>query len=243
MEVPTYEEHWESATTDPGEKDENGEWIRPPSTVRKKYTVPGAPYTVEGYAAVAQISTTDNPMTVDIESNTAGGTPPTSGATYTGNRGTVAESTKEAVEDAKEKGKDKKGGKDKKAPKVEKAEYKDDSDKTKVEDEIERYYFVTNAIEDLERELDKLSNAKDDAWGPNRLVAMDKEIAKLKQVRNATKQYKQEIEDNLVKDTQAAVDVGAQFENGIISNRNELVTQWVNELNAVKVDGYNAYED
>jgi prefoldin subunit 5 len=76
---------------------------------------------------------------------------------------------------------------------VEKAKYRDDSDKTKVEDEIERYDYITNKIEDLNRELDQLSNAKDDAWGPNKIQAMDKEIAKLKQVRAATKQYADEI--------------------------------------------------
>jgi hypothetical protein len=39
----------------------------------------------------------------------------------------------------------------------------------------------------LNRELDRLSNAKDDAWGPNKVAAMDKEIAALKKVRAANK--------------------------------------------------------
>ena len=141
-------------------------------------------------------------------------------------------------------GKDKGGDKNKKQPKTEKPEYKDDSDKTKLEDELERYYHITNAIEDLNRELDSLSNAKDDAWGPNKIKAMDKEIAKLKQVRAATKQYAEEIKTNLAKDQSAAEGFGAVIGNdGIISNYESLMTQWVNELNAVKVDGYNAYED
>ena len=136
------------------------------------------------------------------------------------------------------------GDKTKKQPKEEKPEYKDDSDKVKLEDELERYYYITNAIEDLNRELDSLSNAKDDAWGPNKIKAMDKEIAKLKQVRAATKQYAAEIEANLATDKSKAEGYGAVIgENGIISNYDTLMTQWVNELNSVTVDGYNAYED
>ena len=136
------------------------------------------------------------------------------------------------------------GDKTKKQPKTEKPDYKDDSDKVKLEDELERYYYITNVIEDLNRELDSLSNAKDDAWGPNRIKAMDKEIAKLKQVRAATKQYADEIKTNLATDKSNAEEYGAVIgENGIISNYDALMAQWVNELNTAKVDNYNSYED
>lgn len=134
--------------------------------------------------------------------------------------------------------------KTKKQPKTEKPEYKDDSDKVKLEDELERYYYITNAIEDLNRELDSLSNAKDDAWGPDKLAAMDKEIAKLKQVRAANKQYRDEIAQNLFKDKAKAEGYGVQIgTDGIVSNYEAIITQWAQEKDAVTVDEYNSYED
>lgn len=136
------------------------------------------------------------------------------------------------------------GGGSKKAPKIEKPKYKTDDDRTKVEDEIQRYYKITNKIEDLSRELDKLSNAKDDAWGPDKLAAMDKEIAKLKQVRAANKQYRDEIAQNLTKDRQKVEGHGVKIgADGIVSNYEEIITQWAKEKDAVTVDEYNSYED
>jgi hypothetical protein len=52
---------------------------------------------------------------------------------------------------------------------------KDGKDKKKYSDEIERYHEINEAIEDQERELDRLSKAKDRAWGPQRLAYMEAE--------------------------------------------------------------------
>lgn len=140
-------------------------------------------------------------------------------------------------------GKSPKEDKPEKQVRKEKAKLKTEDDKQKAEDEIERYYKINNEIEDLNRELDQLSSLKDEAWGSDKIKAMDKEIAKLKQVKNATKQYAKEIEQNLAKDEEKAKGFGAIMdENGIISNYEELINTWTDELNAVTVDQYNSYE-
>jgi hypothetical protein len=67
MEIPTYTDHYEEEQYNAPEFNENNEMIRPASWSSRKYTVPGEPIKVEGYAAVAQISTEDNPLTLDID--------------------------------------------------------------------------------------------------------------------------------------------------------------------------------
>lgn len=120
---------------------------------------------------------------------------------------------------------------------------KDDRDRTDVDEETERYYKITNEIEDLNRELDQLSNAKDDAWGPDRLKAMDKEIAKLKQVKEATKQYRDDIANKLKDDQKVLSEYGASFdENDVVSNYETLMASWASEKDSIVVDKYNEYE-
>ena len=63
-----------------------------------------------------------------------------------------------------------------------------------------RYYTVTNQIEDLQSAYDKLSKAKDRAFGKNRLNQMDKEIAKTDELIDKQNEYLNEIQKNLPND-------------------------------------------
>lgn len=135
------------------------------------------------------------------------------------------------------------GGSTPKAKKQEKPNLKDDSDRTKIEDEVEDYYYIKNVIEDLEREYDRASAAKDGMWGPDYITAMEKEITTLKKLRSANKQYKSELEGKLGTQKLKIQGLGAQLDaDGRILNRNELVTKWAAEKDAVTVDKYNDYE-
>ena len=49
----------------------------------------------------------------------------------------------------------------------------DDSEKKEKDDEIERYKEITEILDDLNNELDEIGKLKDEAWGPNKLNAMD----------------------------------------------------------------------
>jgi len=54
-------------------------------------------------------------------------------------------------------------------------------DKKKSSDEIERYHTIKKELDNLSREYDNLSAAKDRAFGANRLRVMDQEAAKLEE--------------------------------------------------------------
>jgi hypothetical protein len=88
-------------------------------------------------------------MTAQVESNTvSSNAPSSSGATYTGNRGSVANSTKDAVKSAKKSGQGKKNKGVKKSDVVDR--YKE------VEDALDD---VTDALEDTRKEFDRLYGA------------------------------------------------------------------------------------
>ena len=125
------------------------------------------------------------------------------------------------------------GGGDKKDK--EKAEPKtvEATEKKDLDEEIERYYEINEVLDDLNRELDEIGKKKDEAWGPNKIVQMDKELNKLKQLCAAQEQYGNEIANNLIKDKAAAEAVGAIIDpvTGRITNYDEVMTQLVNTWN------------
>jgi hypothetical protein len=101
------------------------------------------------------------------------------------------------------------------APKeANRAEYKEADDP-----EVERYHSITKQLELLEHELEIISKAKERAFGVEKLKAMDKEIAKLKQLEAQQKAYQETVAGDLVKDQEALAKYGAKFDaNGIITN-------------------------
>lgn len=218
--TPTYTEVTEevsnpaSVRLDP----ETGESIPIPSI--KHYTIQGKSVPVDGYVQVAQISTADNPLTPEINESKVSFTGVGGGKTGGGVGRSNTTSGK--------KGKSKSGNK------------KEKKDKKSAEKETERYHEITALIEDYTRELDKAGKAKDRAFGPKKLKAMQAEIAAQAQLNAATEEHIREIREWLEIDKARIAAQGATFdEYGNISNYTELMQQHIDAYNAA-VAAYNA---
>ena len=111
------------------------------------------------------------------------------------------------------------------------------SKKKKVEDEIERYHEIQETIDDLSAAYDRLSDAKDRAFGKSKLDLMDQELAKKKELIEAQKEYIKEIEENLENDMAYAKGVGVEIdlETGRVINYDEIIAKWVEDYNAGKM--------
>lgn len=226
MEVPTYiekhgivdtEQVWEE---DPG-VDANGNPNGHYRTINTygHWTIPGPPKEVEGYVDVPQIAIGDNPDTPNIKENTISFTGVGGGKTGGG----ISHSKTTTGKNDKSSG-----------SKKEKKETK------KAESEIERYHEITALIEDYTRELDKAGKAKDRAFGPKKLKAMQAEIAAQAQLNAATEEHIREIREWLEIDKARIAAQGATFdEYGNISNYTELMQQHIDAYNAA-VAAYNA---
>lgn len=226
MEVPTYiekhgivdtEQVWEE---DPGvDADGNPNGHYRTINTYGHWTIPGPPKEVEGYVDVPQIAIGDNPDTPNIKENTISFTGVGGGKTGGG----ISHSKTTTGKNDKSSG-----------SKKEKKETK------KAESEIERYHEITVLIEDYTRELDKASKAKDRAFGPQKLKAMQAEIAAQAQLNAATEEHIREIREWLEIDKARIAAQGATFdEYGNISNYTELMQQHIDAYNAA-VAAYNA---
>ena len=119
---------------------------------------------------------------------------------------------------------------------------KEKKEKKSAEKETERYHEITTLIEDYTRELDKAGKAKDRAFGPKKLKAMQAEIAAQAQLNAATEEHIREIREWLEIDKARITAQGATFdEYGNISNYTELMQQHIDAYNAA-VATYNASE-
>ena len=117
---------------------------------------------------------------------------------------------------------------------------KEKKDKKSAEKETERYHEITALIEDYTKELEKAGKAKDRAFGPAKVKAMQAEIAAQAQLNAGTEEYIREIEEWLAIDKQRIQSQGAIFdEYGNISNYTELMQQHIDAYNAA-VATYNA---
>ena len=121
-------------------------------------------------------------------------------------------------------------------------------DKKKSSDEIERYHVVKKQLDNLSREYDNLSAAKDRAFGANRLRIMDQETAKLEEQIAAQKRYVDEINSYYSQDRAAIAAYGAVFdENGIITNYEQIMQEQLDIFNASLTDeaeeSYNEFKD
>ena len=121
-------------------------------------------------------------------------------------------------------------------------------DKKKASDEIERYHVVKQQLDRLSSEYDRLSAAKDRAYGPDKLRAIDKEIAKLQEQEAMQKRYLDEIERYYQQDRAAIAKYGAVFDaNGIIANYDALMQKQLDIFNASLTDeaeeAYNAFKE
>lgn len=121
-------------------------------------------------------------------------------------------------------------------------------DKKKASDEIERYHVVKQQLDRLSSEYDQLSAAKDRAYGPDKLQAIDKEIAKLQEQEAMQKRYLDEIERYYQQDRVAIAKYGAVFDaNGIITNYDALMQKQLDIFNASLTDeaeeAYNVFKE
>lgn len=110
-------------------------------------------------------------------------------------------------------------------------------DKKKSSDEIERYHTIKKQLDNLSREYDNLSAAKDRAFGANRLRVMDQEAAKLEEQIAAQKRYVDEIDSYYSQDRAAIAAYGAVFdEDGIITNYEQIMQEQLDIFNASLTD-------
>lgn len=214
--VPTYTE-----VVEPGEEvtyyDSEGQ----PQTRRgwKHYTVPGDPIEVEGSVPVPHISINDDDLAAHtISEKTISFSGVGGGKTGGGiSHSKTTNGKKSGSSSSKEK-----------------------KDKKSAEKETERYHEITALIEDYTRELDKAGKAKDRAFGPKKLKAMQAEIAAQAQLNAATEEYIREIREWLEIDKARIAAQGATFdEYGNISNYTDLMQQHIDAYNAA-VAAYNA---
>lgn len=116
---------------------------------------------------------------------------------------------------------------------------KEKKEKKSAEKETERYHEITALIEDYTRELDKAGKAKERAFGPKKLKAMQAEIAAQAQLNAATEEHIREIREWLEIDKARIAAQGATFdEYGNISNYTALMQQHIDAYNAA-VAAYN----
>lgn len=214
--VPTYTE-----VVEPGEEvtyyDSEGQ----PQTRRgwKHYTVPGDPIEVEGSVPVPHISINDDDLAAHtISEKTISFSGVGGGKTGGGiSHNKTTNGKKSGSSSSKEK-----------------------KDKKSAEKETERYHEITALIEDYTRELDKAGKAKDRAFGPKKLKAMQAEIAAQAQLNAATEEHIREIREWLEIDKARIAAQGATFdEYGNISNYTDLMQQHIDAYNAA-VTAYNA---
>lgn len=121
-------------------------------------------------------------------------------------------------------------------------------DKKKASDEIERYHVVKQQLDRLSSEYDQLSAAKDRAYGPDKLKAIDNEIAKLQEQEAMQKRYLDEINRYYQQDRAAIAKYGAVFDaNGVVTNYDALMQKQLDIFNASLTDeaeeAYNTFKE
>lgn len=92
-----------------------------------------------------------------------------------------------------------------------------------LDDEIDRYHYIKKALEDIERELDRVAKVKDRAYGAQHLKYLDQEIQYLQEEVGLQDQYLSQIEGYLGKDRGLIAAYGAQFDaQGNITNYDQM---------------------
>lgn len=111
------------------------------------------------------------------------------------------------------------------------------------DDEVERYHVVKEQMEELEKQAEKLSKAKDQAFGKGKLDLIEKEIELLDEQIKKQDEYLQQIQKYGEEDKALMIVYGAQFdENGVITNYEQLMDQELARYNAA-VESYNKNHD
>lgn len=110
----------------------------------------------------------------------------------------------------------------------------------KASDEIERYHKIDKTIDSLSKQYDRLSAAKDKAFGTSRLRLIEQENALLQQQTEAEKARLEEVKKYYAEDRSAIEAYGAIIDkNGVISNYDEIMQKELDILNSA-YEQYNA---
>ena len=230
MKVPTYTEVTEPIPVTAYESYFTGTSLAQVPTTRymwRKYSIPGPSMEVNGVAQVAQISTTDNPLTAQVTRSTVGGGAPA--ASYSPNRGSVAPS---ATKGSSSGG----GGSKEKEPSKPKT-----IDQTKKNEVVERYKEVNDALDDLADEYEKASRAADRLWGEHRLDALREQNKLIEEQQELLREKQKQAENYMKQDQialqQAAAQAGLSFsfdDKGNITNYTDQMTNLYNQLAAAE---------
>ena len=89
--------------------------------------------------------------------------------------------------------------------------------------EPDRYIVISEQLQDLQREYTRLAKAKERAFGADKIRAIDKEIASLKELEKAQQAYINEIQQYKDKDIQKMKDLGIDVESEFIFDRNGVI--------------------
>ena len=230
MKVPTYTEVTEPIPVTAYESYFTGTSLAQVPTTRymwRKYSIPGPSMEVNGVAQVAQISTTDNPLTAQVTRSTVGGGAPA--ASYSPNRGSVAPS---ATKGSSSGG----GGSKEKEPSKPKT-----IDQTKKNEVVERYKEVNDALDDLSDEYEKASRSADRLWGDHRLDALREQNELIKEQQELLAEKQRQAEKYMQQDKaalqKAAAEVGLAFsfdDKGNITNYTDQMSVLYDQLAAAE---------
>lgn len=198
--------------------------------------------TISGYKEMDEV--------IEVPALSADGTPQIKSLTRTNSGGSISNYSS-SNPGGKAPGKKSGGGGGSKTPKAKDRVKKDPKQLKNISNEAERYHEINEELDDLAKELDRVAEAKDRAFGQDKLNNMAKEEALLKKQIKLEQQKQEEIKKNLKLDKKKMDDWGASYdENGDINNYDELVQSQVNAYNSAydayinaknaAVDAYNA---
>ena len=113
----------------------------------------------------------------------------------------------------------------------------DKKEPKKATEEIERYHMVTRSLDRLTRALEKVSTAKDRAFGKERLRLIDEEIKATDKLVDKQKEYLYQIQGHLTEDQTALAKYGFTFDEfGEITNYIDVYQQQIAKFNSQLTD-------
>ena len=113
----------------------------------------------------------------------------------------------------------------------------DKKEPKKATEEIERYHMVTRSLDRLTRALEKVSTAKDRAFGKERLRLIDEEIKATDKLVDKQKEYLYQIQGHLTEDQAALAKYGFTFDEfGEITNYIDVYQQQIAKFNSQLTD-------
>ena len=114
-------------------------------------------------------------------------------------------------------------------------ERKKASEKNKkyLDEEIERYHEIKEELEDIEKALNRISSAKDRAFGKSKIQLIEQEIAAIDKDIDAQDRYIEEIKQNYSKDLTELNKWGfSTDESGRITNYDEVMAKQIKAYNS-----------